>query len=59
MCTDRVSPDNCYSRIGSKSTHYYCSSGNLTDKAIKAYIGSHSHEEDVGFGVEGAAAPSA
>jgi putative transposase len=36
--------------------YFCCSSGNVTDEAIKAYIESQSHEEDVDFRVEGEAA---
>jgi putative transposase len=39
---------------------FCCSSGNVTDDAIKAYIESQAHEADVDFRVEGeGAAPSA
>jgi putative transposase len=36
--------------------YFCCSSGNVTDEAIKAYIESQAHAEDVDFRVEGEAA---
>ena len=33
--------------------YFCCSSGNVTDEVIKAYIENQSHEEDVDFRVEG------
>ena len=36
--------------------YFCCSSGNVTDEAIKAYIESQAHDEDVDFRVEGEAA---
>lgn len=40
--------------------YFCCSSGNVTDEAIKTYIEDQAHEEDVDFRVEGeGAAPSA
>ena len=44
--------------------YFCCSSGNVTDETIKAYIEDHAHEEDANFrvdgepGPEGPAAPS-
>ncbi len=35
-----------------------CSSGNVTDEVIKAYVEGQSHEEDVDFRVEGEDEPS-
>lgn len=33
--------------------YFCCSSGNVTDEVIKAYIEGQSHEEDIDFRVEG------
>jgi putative transposase len=37
--------------------YFCCSSGNVTDEAIVAYIENQGHEEDVDFRVEGEEAP--
>jgi REP element-mobilizing transposase RayT len=38
--------------------YFCCSSGNVTDEVIKAYIENQSHEDDVDFRVEGESEPA-
>lgn len=38
--------------------YFCCSSGNVTDEVIKAYIENQSHEEDTDFRVEGEGEPA-
>jgi putative transposase len=37
--------------------YFCCTSGNVTDEVIKAYIESQQHEQDDGFRIEGEAPP--